>query len=339
MAGSGSAHLRDGALLSVRDVRVEYPNRRAADRPVSAVAGVSLDVLRGEILGIVGESGCGKSSLGRAILQVPRPTSGTVVLDGVDLTTADRQQLRAMRSRIQMIFQDPISSLNPRRTVGDVVAEGLVIQGKTANRKERVDEVLRSVGLDPDVVAGRRAVNFSGGQCQRIGIARALAMEPSVIVCDEPVSSLDVSIQAQILNLLEKLRNELSLSLIFIAHDLAVVQQISDRVLVMYLGKVCEIAPADNIFEMAEHPYTALLVDSILDPDPRSKPKGIPVRGEMPSPSDPPSGCRFRTRCPIAQEICAQEEPRLRQISDGHFVACHFAGVNDPVSTATDRRQ
>ncbi len=325
MAGTGTIHLRDDALLSVRDVHVEYRSRRTQGRAISAVAGISLDARAGETLGIVGESGCGKSSLGRAILQIPRPTAGSVTYRGVELTELSGEELRAMRSELQMIFQDPSSSLNPRRRVADVVAEGLDIHGVRDDRQARVERALTAVGLDPRVVSGRRSTQFSGGQCQRISIARALVMEPSLIVCDEPVSALDVSIQGQILNLLDDLRRELGLSLIFIAHDLAVVQQISDRVLVMYLGKTCEVAPAGRIFDLATHPYTSVLVDSIPQPDPRIRSAGAAVTGEMPSPMNPPSGCRFRTRCPFAQERCAAEEPELREIGPDHYVACHYA--------------
>jgi peptide/nickel transport system ATP-binding protein len=324
MAGTGSVHLRDGAILSVRDLHVEYQGKRRG-QTVSAVAGVSLDVMAGETIGIVGESGCGKSSLGRAILQIPPPTSGSVLFRGRELTETTGEELRSMRSDLQMIFQDPISSINPRRTVANVVGEGLDVHGMTADRKERIDRALSEVGLDPLVVSERRAVHFSGGQCQRIAIARALAMEPSMIVCDEPVSALDVSIQAQILNLLADLRQERSLSLIFISHDLGVVQQISDRVMVMYLGKVCEVASAQNVFGVATHPYTKVLVDAIPLPDPRIEAKGISVVGEMPSPTAPPSGCRFHTRCTFAQDVCQQVEPTLRAIGDDHYVACHFA--------------
>ncbi|HEX9260646.1 MAG TPA: oligopeptide/dipeptide ABC transporter ATP-binding protein [Acidimicrobiales bacterium] len=328
MAGSGTAHLRgDGeALLRVENLRVEYPVGRTG-LVVNAVTDISFDVLPGETLGLVGESGCGKSTTGRAIMQLPRPTGGTVTFDGSTLTDLHGDELRQVRTRVQMIFQDPISSLNPRRKVADIVAEPLVIwkRGNKQDRLERVRQALEDVGIDPDVAADRRPHQFSGGQCQRISIARALVLEPKMIICDEPVSALDVSVQAQVLNLLEDLKRRYGLTLIFIAHDLAVVKNISDRVCVMYLGKICEVAPSDDLYRRPTHPYTHLLLKSIPVPDPDVQPDPESrIKGELPSPLFPPSGCRFRTRCPHAQEKCEVVEPLLREVAPNHFVACHY---------------
>ncbi len=324
MAGSGSAHLREGSLLRVDGLVVEYPVSRR--RLLRAVAGLSLDVAEGETLGLVGESGCGKSSTGRAIMQLPRPAAGSVVFEGRDLTTLPRRELRRVRRRLQMVFQDPISSLNPRRRVGDIVAEPLVIAGTgtAAERRARADEALDAVGLDPDLIGGRRRHEFSGGQCQRICIARALVMRPHLLICDEPVSSLDVSVQAQILNLLEDMKARFGLTMVFISHDLAVVKNVSDRIAVMYLGKLCEVAPAGGLHRSPAHPYTASLLDSVPVPDPAVPPRRAPARGEPPSPLAPPSGCRFHPRCPSAQERCRREEPVVRELAPGHFAACHF---------------
>ena len=327
MAGTGTAHLHpDGtALLRAEGLVVEVP--ASGGRVVSAVAGISIDVVEGETLGLVGESGCGKSTTGRALMQLPRPTAGQVSFDGVELTALHGNDLREMRPRLQMIFQDPISSLNPRRRVGDIVAEGLEIWniGDSASRDSKVDEVLSAVGLDPVTTKKRRPHEFSGGQCQRISIARAVITEPKLIICDEPVSALDVSVQAQILNLLEEMKQRYQLTLVFIAHDLAVVKNVSDRVAVMYLGKLCEVAAPDLLYAQPSHPYTAALLAAIPVPDPQMRPDSSTVLGgEIPSPTNPPSGCRFRTRCPKAQERCVEEEPELRERADGQFVACHF---------------
>ena len=328
MAGSGTAHLRaaDESLLRVEHLVVEFPIGRTGLK-VNAVSDVSIDIRQGETLGLVGESGCGKSTTGKAIMQLPPPTSGSVVFDGNDLVKLHGEELRRTRTRIQMIFQDPISSLNPRRKVEDIVAEGMRIWkiGDDKSQQAKVDEVLDACGLDPAVARGRRPHQFSGGQCQRISIARALVTEPKLIICDEPVSALDVSVQAQILNLLEEMKARYGLTLVFIAHDLAVVKNVSDRVVVMYLGKVCEVGPPDQIYERPAHPYTAALLAAIPVPDPAIKPSDRPILGgEIPSPVAPPSGCRFRTRCPRAQDLCAQEEPQIRSIAEGQFVACHF---------------
>jgi len=328
MAGSGKAHLRDGALLRVEDLVVEFP--AGPGRKVHAVSGISIDVVEGETLGLVGESGCGKSTTGKAIMQLPKPTSGSVVFDGQDLTTLKGENLRRTRPALQMIFQDPISSLNPRRRVGDIIGEPLRIwgQGDDETREKKVREVLEAVGIDPDAAMQRRPHQFSGGQCQRISIARALMLDPKVIICDEPVSALDVSVQAQILNLLEDMKARYGLTLIFIAHDLAVVKNVSDRVAVMYLGKVCEVGPPDALYEHPSHHYTAALLSAIPIPDPEAERiEAGGIGGELPSPMDPPSGCRFRTRCPAAQERCAAEEPLMREIEAGHYVACHFPRI------------
>jgi peptide/nickel transport system ATP-binding protein len=333
MAGTGTAHLRDGGdvVLQVRDLTVEFPARRG--RKVHAVSGISFDLARGETLGLVGESGCGKSTTGRAVLQLPRPTAGSVVLDGVDLTALSGEEMRRRRTDIQMIFQDPISSLNPRRRARDVVAEPLRVWGPRddAEQWDLVSKLLDEVGIDPDVARHKRPHEFSGGQCQRISIARALVMQPEVIICDEPVSALDVSVQAQILNLLESLKEQHGLALLFIAHDLAVVKNISDRVAVMNLGKMCEVADSDRLYADPAHPYTDLLLSSSPVPDPlvmvddRIRPDT-----ELPSPIDPPSGCRFRTRCPRADELCSQVEPLMRSVGSDQFVACHHPLVGVP---------
>jgi peptide/nickel transport system ATP-binding protein len=311
-----------GPLLKVENLVVEYS---VGGGTVHAVSGVSLEVARGETLGLVGESGCGKSTLGRAVLQLRRPVSGQVVFDGHDLVTMSGEPLRRMRRRVQLIFQDPIASLNPRRRIGDIVAEPLVIAGvkDRAERGRRVRDVLGAVGLDPDLVMGRLPHEFSGGQCQRISIARALVLNPEFIICDEPVSALDVSIRAQILNLLEQMKARYGLTLLFIAHDLAVVKAVSDRVAVMYLGRLCEVGPSERLFARSAHPYTALLIEAIPHPDPELRPsESVPI-GEPPSPISPPSGCRFRTRCPKADQRCVEEVPELRVIAPDQLVACH----------------
>ena len=458
MAGSGTVHLREGAddlVLQVEHLVVDYPSRRGT---VHAVSDVSFDLADRETLGIVGESGCGKSTTGKAIMRIPPPTSGRVLLDDVDLSTLDTQELRRARNQMQMIFQDAISSLNPRRQIREVVGEpleirwlesfqrswwvraweayvpwmlrlwrhpvirklsvpvattffvGLIVwvvatalgepnadgirdggagevvgnvlmiaalvaaapfvimfvatavvwlilslglpiagiprslrirRGRAAferERDEKVREVLTDVGIDADAAMERRPHEFSGGQAQRISIARALVLDPKVIICDEPVSALDVSVQAQVLNLLEDLKVKYGISLVFIAHDLAVVKNVSDNVVVMYLGKVCEVAPPDYLFVHPLHPYTEILMSSIPVTDPSVDPReAITITGELPSPIAPPSGCRFRTRCPRAAEICATDEPILRDMGGAQYVACHFPlehtsgnGARDP---------
>ncbi len=327
MAGSGSAHLRgaDEVLLRVENLVVDFPAGRG--RKVSAVANISFDVARGETLGLVGESGCGKSTTGKAIMQLPAPTRGSVRLDGTELTALSGSDLRRIRPRMQMIFQDPISSLNPRRTVSQIVGEPLTIwkTGDPASRSAKVEEVLSAVGVDPTAAAERKPHEFSGGQCQRISIARAVITDPQLIICDEPVSALDVSVQAQILNLLEDMKERYGLTLVFVAHDLAVVKNVSDRVAVMYLGKMCEIGPPDMLYEHPAHPYTRALIAAIPLPDPDAGgSEAEHLGGELPSPIDPPSGCRFRTRCDRAQDLCSSAEPQMQKVGDGHYVACHF---------------
>lgn len=329
MAGSGSDHLRadQDQVLTVTDLVVEFPTKGGGR--VHAVSGISFDLLRGETLGILGESGCGKSSAGRAVMQLPPPTSGSVRLEDTELTGLSKSAVRLKRQPMQMILQDPVSALNPRRKVRDLVAEGPRIWGRKVST-EQVEAVLREVGLDPEVVMDRRPHEMSGGQCQRVCIARALMLEPTVMICDEPVSSLDVSVQAQILNLLERTKETHNISMVFIAHDLAVVKNISDRVMVMYLGKVCEITPSDGLATRALHPYTQLLLDSVPEADLMEEgevARGTQTSSELPSPLNPPSGCRFRTRCPLADDTCVAEEPKLRELRPGQWVACHHAKV------------
>jgi peptide/nickel transport system ATP-binding protein len=309
-------------LLRVQNLVVEYA---VGGKTIHAVSDVSLEVARGETLGLVGESGCGKSTLGRAVLQLRRAESGRVLFDGQDLTAMRGDVLRKMRRRVQLIFQDPIASLNPRRRIGDIVAEPLIIAGvgDAGKREELVREVLSAVGLDPALVMGRLPHEFSGGQCQRICIARALVLNPEFVICDEPVSALDVSIRAQILNLLEDMKTRFGLTLLFIAHDLAVVKAVSDRVAVMYLGRLCEVGPSEQVFAHPAHPYTALLIAAIPVPDPDVRPAESVAVGEPPSPMSPPSGCRFRTRCPRADQRCSDEVPELRELTPGQFAACH----------------
>ena len=337
MAGTGKAHLRDdkNVLLRVEDLVVEFPIGRTGLK-VNAVSGISFDVLKGETLGIVGESGCGKSTTGRAIMQLPSPTSGSIMFDGTELTTLSGEAMREARTKIQMIFQDPISSLNPRRNVRDIVLEPLSIwkRGTNAEQLAAVDKILEHVGIDPQRAAESKPHQFSGGQCQRISIARSLVLNPQMIICDEPVSALDVSVQAQVVNLLEDLKKEFELTLVFIAHDLAVVKNISDRIAVMYLGKICEVSSSDDLYRNPAHPYTDVLLSSIPVPDPTVAVKKISVEGEPPSPVSPPAGCRFNPRCPNASDRCRSEEPTLREIEPGHFVACHhpLTGGEAPVT-------
>jgi len=315
-------------LLRLTDVVKHF--RVGVNASVKAVDGVSFDVFEGETVGLVGESGCGKSTLGRLITQLIPVTSGTIVFGDTELTTLGGERLRQQRKHLQMIFQDPFASLDPRMTVGDIIAEPLMNFGLMRGREKdrRVQELLRVVGLNP-YFNNRYPHEFSGGQRQRIGIARALALNPKLIVCDEPVSALDVSIQAQIINLLEDLQKEFGLTYIFIAHDLSVVRHISDRVMVMYLGKIVEVAPSEDLYRSQAHPYTRALLSAIPVPDPRieSKRRLVELSGEIPSPINPPSGCHFHTRCPIARApgVCADEEPPLERKRDGHLAACHFA--------------
>lgn len=317
-------------LLDVQDLVMHFPVKAGVLRQtvghVKAVDGVSFHIDRGETLGLVGESGCGKSTTGKSVLRLLDVTSGKVVFDGKDLTNIPERDMRRMRRNMQLVFQDPFASLDPRMTAGDIIAEPLKVQriGSPAERRERVRELLQLVELDPGMV-DRYPHEFSGGQRQRIGIARALAVNPDFIVCDEPVSALDVSIQAQIIALLMKLREELGLTYLFIAHDLAVVRNISDRVAVMYLGKIVEITTSEELYARPLHPYTISLLSAVPIPDPvvdRTRQR-IVLTGDVPSPRNPPSGCRFHTRCPMKIDICSQKEPALRDLGGRHYVSCH----------------
>ena len=316
-------------LIEVESLKKYYPvttgllSRHVAD--VKAVDGVSFYIMEGEILGLVGESGCGKSSLGRTLLRLEEPTAGRILYRGSDITIWNKRQLKELRREAQMIFQDPQSSLDPRMTIGDSIGEALLIHGigSEKERLERVGELLKEVGLEPEHTM-RYPHELSGGQKQRIGIARALAVNPKLIVADEPVSALDVSVQAQILNLLMDLQGELGLAYLFIAHDLSVIGQVSDRIAVMYLGQIIEMANRKDLFSHPLHPYTEALLSAVPLPDPRRKRKRILLQGEVPSPVEPPPGCRFHTRCPRAMKICSQEEPVLQRRSGSHLVSCHL---------------
>ncbi|MGH8868195.1 MAG: ABC transporter ATP-binding protein [Actinomycetes bacterium] len=318
-------------LLRVRNLVQEFVTRGAGGVKggvVHAVSNVSFDVMPGETLGVVGETGSGKSTLARSVIQAPRPKSGEVHFRGTDLTRLSHRRLKDAHRHMQMVYQDPFGSLNPKWRLEDLVAEPLVGYGRMRRdaRKQRAADLLDVVGLDPSVYGRRRPTELSGGQAQRVAIARAIALNPALVICDEAVSSLDVLIQAQVLNLFERLRSELGLSYLFIAHDLAMVKQVSDRVAVMYLGQLAEIGPAEDLYRRPLHPYTSALLDSIpgIDPTTGQARVPVPLPGEPPSPLDPPSGCRFRTRCPRAQERCALEEPRFTEKGSGHQVACHF---------------
>jgi oligopeptide/dipeptide ABC transporter ATP-binding protein len=324
-----------GALLEVRELHKHFPVRRGVFARVAghvrAVDGVSFEVREGETLGLVGESGCGKTTTGRAILRLVEPTSGSVRFDGREVTTLPARGLRALRRQMQIVFQDPYASLNPRLTVGSMLGEALSIHGlaRGAAARARVAELLESVGLSPDH-ARRYPHEFSGGQRQRIGIARALSVQPRLVVLDEPVSALDVSIQAQIVNLLADLRARLRLTYLFVAHDLAVVEHFCDRVAVMYLGRIVELAERETLFRDPRHPYTKALLSAIPVPDPARARSRTVLPGEPPNPASPPSGCRFHTRCPLAPKSpdparCRAEDPALREVAPGHWVACHHA--------------
>jgi oligopeptide transport system ATP-binding protein len=334
-------------VLTAENLVKHYPIRTGIIRRttgwVRAVEGVSLELKRGETLGIVGESGCGKSTLGRLLMRLEEPTSGSLTIDGVDVYSQSSAAMRKLRRDVQIVFQDPYTSLNPRKTVGDIVGEPFEIHPDVepkGGRRRRVQELIDLVGLNPEHI-NRYPHQFSGGQRQRIGIARGIALNPKVLICDEPVSALDVSVQAQVVNLLEKLQNELGLAYVFIAHDLSVVRHISDRVAVMYLGKIVEVGTEDEIYEHPTHPYTQALLSAVPVPDPttRGKRRQIVLTGDVPSPANPPSGCRFHTRCWKATEICSQVEPELINQPDGlsaHRSACHHAEWVAPQATDQD---
>jgi len=320
-------------LLRVRGLKKHFPitagfiiQREVG--AIKAVDGLDFDVYKGETLGLVGESGCGKSTTGRTILQLYRPTAGSVQFDGVELATMKGETLRKMRRNMQMIFQDPYASLNPRMSVGRIISEPLFVHniGTPKERMDRVQFLMEKVGLNPYYV-NRYPHEFSGGQRQRIGIARALALSPSLIVADEPISALDVSIQAQVVNLLQDLQKEFNLTYVFIAHDLSMVRHICNRVAVMYLGKIVEIGPSDEVYSNPRHPYTQALLSAVPVPDPESEADRLRIilRGDVPSPANPPVGCNFNTRCPVAIESCFRDEPELREVAPGHWVACHLA--------------
>lgn len=319
-------------LVGVRGLKKHFPIMKGVFRQqvgaVKAVDGVDFDVYRGETLGLVGESGSGKSTTGRAILQLEKATAGTVTFEGTELTTLESEPMRKLRPRMQMVFQDPHASLNPRMTVGSIIAEPLREHGKAKGdeQRQRVEELLSLVGLEP-MHANRYPHEFSGGQRQRIGIARAIALNPDFIVCDEPIAALDVSIQAQVVNLLENLQDVLGLTYLFISHDLSMIRHIADRVAVMYLGKIMELATVSDLYAIPKHPYTQALLSAVPVPDPdvEENRRRVILEGDIPSPANPPSGCVFSTRCPIAQEKCRIDVPEFRELGTGHWVACHFA--------------
>lgn len=328
----------ESPLVSIRGLHKHFDVGRKLFGPkpvLRAVDGVDLDIRRGETLGLVGESGCGKSTLARTLIRLYQPSAGEMLFDGVDVASAPERELTQFRRRVQMIFQDPYASLNGRMTVRDLIAEPLEIAGigTPQTRTAKVHDLLSRVGLHSDH-ANRFAHEFSGGQRQRIGIARAIALEPDLVICDEPISALDVSVQAQVVNMLEDLQDQLGLTYLFITHDLSMVRHISDRIGVMYLGKIVELASNTDLYRRPSHPYTQALLASIPVPDPTASRPNEVVRGEIPSPMNIPSGCRFRTRCPIATNLCASVEPDLRDIGGGHLAACHYAGDAAPNTAA-----
>ena len=325
MPGKEGLPVENEILMQVADLRVYFKGRHRSDPPVKAVDGVNLDIMRGETLGVVGESGCGKSTLGRAVLRLIEPTDGHILLEGKELSAMKGGELKQMRRQAQMIFQDPSACLNPRRTVRQILTEPFLIHGmqRSVDVNARILELLQLVGME-EYHLSRYPHELSGGQKQRIGIARALALEPKLIVCDEAVSALDVSIQAQVLNLLQELKRKLSLTYVFISHNLNVVYQVSDRVAVMYLGRIVELADCDTLFARHAHPYTEVLLSAIPQINPDSSVQRIHLQGEVPNPADPPRGCHFHPRCPIACEQCRLQEPLPRELEPGHFVACHL---------------
>jgi oligopeptide/dipeptide ABC transporter ATP-binding protein len=321
--------VKDETILSVQGLKKYFPQKKGFFNQkvdyLKAVDGISFGLKKNETLGLVGESGCGKSTTGRTILHVHQPTAGEIIFNGRDISKVEAKEMQKLRKDMQMIFQDPFASLNPRMTVKNVIAEGMNIHGVNDKnyRRDQVAELMETVGLRPESMF-RYPHEFSGGQRQRIGVARALALNPELIICDEPVSALDVSIQAQVINLLMDLQEEFGLSYIFIAHDLSVVEQISDRVAVMYLGKIVELTSNEELYENPLHPYTKALLHSVPQPDPARKMAEVQLEGDIPSPVNPPSGCRFRTRCSKAFDNCSEREPEFKEYGDGHYVACHL---------------
>jgi oligopeptide transport system ATP-binding protein len=316
-------------LLAVRDLKKHFPVKKEAflekRRFVKAVDGISFSIYEGETLGLVGESGCGKSTTGKMIVRLIEPTEGTITYDGEDILRMPKSRSRELRRKIQMIFQDPYSSLDPRQTAGRIIEEPLIVNRQREGSRERVARLMADVGLSAEY-AGRFPHEFSGGQRQRIGVARALALNPSLVVCDEPVSALDVSIQAQIVNLMQDLQEEYRLTYLFISHDLRIVKHISDRIAVMYLGRIVEIADRTALFGNPLHPYTRALLEAVPISDPTVKNVHVPLTGDVPSPIDPPRGCRFHTRCPRRMEVCESKEPLMRELEGAHFVECHLYG-------------
>lgn len=321
----------NAVLLEVRNLKKYFPITKGLFKHttgyVKAVDGISLKIRRGETLGLVGESGCGKSTFGRSILRLTEPSGGEIIMDGQDIRKLNKEELRKYRKKIQIIFQDPFASLNPRMTVGDIVGEPLKIHGivKKNEMEEKVTELLTLVGMDSQVM-GRYPHQFSGGQRQRIGIARALSVNPQLLICDEPVSALDVSVRSQVLNLMNDLKEKLNLTFLFISHDLSVVKHISDRVAVMYLGQIVELADKEEIYKNPAHPYTKALMSAIPIPDPFAERKRIILEGDVPSPMNPPVGCHFHPRCAFACQNCREQQPELKEYKKGHYVACHRAG-------------